>query len=89
MNKPSVQGVISVTAASAVTVIGRRHVILVNVGAKTAFLRLNSTPAVVADFPLLSGASITLDSSEGDEINKIAAICGGADATTINYLAFN
>jgi hypothetical protein len=89
MNKPSVQGVISATAASAATVIGRRHVILVNVGAKTAFLRLNDKTATVSDFPLLSGASITLDSSEGSEIYSVVTICGGADATTINYLAFN
>jgi hypothetical protein len=88
-NKPSVQGVIAATAVSAVKVIGRRHVILVNVGAKTAFIRLNDATATVSDFPLLSGASITLDSSEGSEIYSVVTICTGAEATTVNYLAFN
>jgi hypothetical protein len=89
MNKPSVQGVISATAASAVKVIGRRHVVLVNTGAKTVFIRLNDAVAVVTDFPIAAGASVTLDSSEGSEIYSVVTICGGADATTVSYLAFN
>ena len=88
-NQPSKQGVIAATAVSAVTVIGRRHVILVNVGAQTAFIRLNEATAAVTDFPLLAGTSVTLDSSEGSEIYSVVTICTGVLATTINYLAFN
>ena len=88
-NQPSVQGVISAAVASAVTIIGRRHVVLVNTGAKTVFIRLNDATATVSDFPIASGASVTLDSSEGSEIYSVVTICGGADATTVSYLAFN
>lgn len=89
MNSPSVQGVANVTAASSTTKIGRRHLVLVNSGAKTAYIRLNTTGAVTTDFPVLSGKSVTLDCDEGSEIYSVSAICGGADVTTLDYLAWN
>jgi len=88
-NIPSVQGIKSVTAVSATTFIGRRHIVLVNSGAKTAFLRFNGPLAVVTDFPLGSGKSVTLDCDLGSEIYSVSAICAGAEVTTIDYLAWN
>jgi len=89
MNRPSIQGVIAATATSAVTKIGRRHCILVNVGAKTAFIRLNDATATVSDFPLLAGTSVTLDTDQGSQIYSVVTICTAAESTTVNYLAFN
>lgn len=89
MNQPSVQGTINATAASAVTKIGRRHIVLVNSGAKTVYIRLNDATALTTDFPLGAGADITLDASEGDVIYSVVTICAGADVTTVNYLAWN
>lgn len=87
-NQVSKQGVANVTAASSTTVVGRRHLVLVNSGSKTCFLRLNGTGALVTDFPLASGKSVTMDCGEGDEIYSVSAICGGADVTTLDYLAW-
>lgn len=89
MNKPSVQGVIAATGTSAATKIGKRHCILVNVGSKTAFVRLNDATATVSDFPLLAGTSVTLDASDGDIIYSVVTICTGVETTSVNYLAWN
>ena len=89
MNKPSVQGTISATAASAVTKIGRRHILLKNNGSKTVYVRLNDKTATTSDFAIVAGATVTLDCNFGDVIYSVVTICGGADATTLNYLAWN
>lgn len=89
MNQPSKQGTIAATAASLETKIGRRHCVLINSGAKTAFIRLNDRPGLVTDFPLLSGKSITIDCDEGSEIYSVTTICTAAEDTSVDYLAWN
>jgi hypothetical protein len=87
----SVQGTITVGfAASVMTKIAKRHLLLKNTGAKTAFIRLNdSADAAVTDFPLVAGGSISLDSDAGSIIYSVSAICGGADNSTLVYLGWN
>ena len=86
----SVQGTIAVTAASIMTKIGKRHLVLVNTGLNTAYIRLNdSALATVSDFPLGAGKAIAMDSDEGSILYSVSAICSGALATTITYLAWN
>jgi hypothetical protein len=88
--RESKNGVISATAANGVTIIGKRHVLLANEGAKTVYLRVNSTSiATVSDFPLLAGRAIALDTSDTSVINNVRYICGGADVTSIYYLAWD
>jgi len=89
MNRPSVQGQIAATPVSAETKIGRRHVVLVNSGAKTVYIRLNDRPASVSDFPIGAGKSATLDCDSGSVIYSVTTICAGADATTVDYLGWN
>lgn len=88
-NQPSVQGVQNVTIITSTVYVGRRHCVIVNSGAATCYLRLNGPSATVSDFPVGSGKSLTLDCDSGDEIHSISAICGGADVTTLSYLAWN
>lgn len=86
----SVQGAIAATAVSLMTKIGKRHLILVNNGAKTVYVRFNDTGvATVSDFPLVSGRSMVMDSDPGSVIYCVSTICGGADATTVNFVAWN
>jgi len=90
MNRPSVHGVANIVHdASATTKLGRVNVILTNSGAKTLYLRLNQDGATVSDFPLVSGATRQLTASYGRVIYSVAAICGGADDTTLDYLAWD
>lgn len=89
MNRPSVQGSAAITAASSTTMIGRRNVLLKNSGAKTVFIRLNDGEAVVTDFPLVTTGERELRAGDNSVIYSISAICGGADASTLDYLAFD
>lgn len=88
-NKPSVQGVMTVTAATATIKIGRRNLILTNSGSKTVFIRFNGPDAVVTDFPLLTLKSFQFNCNEGDGVYSVSAICGGADNSTLDYIAWN
>lgn len=88
--RESQNGVISATNVNGVTVIGKKHVLLANEGSKTVYIRVNSTSiATVSDFPLLAGRAISLDVSDPNVIANVRYICGGADATSIYYLAWD
>ena len=88
--KASAQGVISATAASLITKIGKQHLSLKNIGAQTVYIRLNdSADATTSDYPLAAGATLQLDSGECSLIYSISTICGGGLATTVAYIGWN
>jgi len=90
MNKPSVHGVANIVHDGSVTTkLGRVNAILTNSGSKTLYLRLNQDGATTSDFPLVAGATRQIQASHGHVIYSVAAICAGADDTTLDYLAWD
>lgn len=90
MNKPSVQGVASITPASSTTVIGKRFLRIVNTGSKIAYLRLNAvSAAVVTDCPVAVNEVVQINTAENSRVYSFSAICGGADVTNLTYLAWD
>lgn len=90
MNKPSVQGAAAITVASSKTIIGRRFLRIVNTGSKVAYLRLNAVAdAAVTDCPVAVNEVVQINTAENSRVYSFSAICGGADNTTLTYLAWD
>jgi hypothetical protein len=80
---------LSVTATSQQVTFGQRNfaVTLTNMGNKTCYVRIGTgtVTATTADYPVLSGTQVSI--SKSLDASVLAAVCGGADTTTLHIIA--
>lgn len=83
-------GVLNATAAPATLEFNADHIFISNEGAKTVYLSLqqhqdSGEEVSVSDFYLKTGEYMLLD---GHKFARLRYVCGGADATTLRFIAW-